>query len=208
MISTRMHPESPSPVADVSATPAAPPTGGARRSARDVAQRCVEELGFEFVELEMLASQHVRVTIDVAGASQVAGEPQAFVTVQDCEKVSHQLSHELLVEDIDYDRLEVSSPGLDRLLKKESDFVRFSGLPISLKLRTMVGGRRHFEGVLQTLDDGRFSVTYSAQPVSALPRSPSRRTTKAKAPAMAQVVFRFSDVERARLVPQVQFQGG
>jgi ribosome maturation factor RimP len=203
-----MHSDSQPQSSEPYANAGAPHAAAGRRSLREVAQRCVEELGFEFVDLELMAAQHVRVTIDVAGASAVPGAPQAFVTVQDCEKVSHQLSHELLVEDFDYDRLEVSSPGLDRPLKKEADFIRFSGLPISLKLRTMVGGRRHFEGQLEALEDGRFSVTYAVQPASALPRSPSRRTTKAKAPAMAQVVFRFSDVERARLVPQVQFQGG
>jgi ribosome maturation factor RimP len=175
------------------------------RGMRAVIEACVVGLGYEFVDLEMVAHGSLRVTIDLAGASAKAGVPEQFVTVKDCEKVSHQLSHELLVENIDYDRLEVSSPGLDRPLKKEHDFVRFAGLPVQLKLRTMVANRRQFEGVLSVLEDGRFALTYEVNPVAEQPRSPSRRTSRAKAPALAQVVFRFSDVERARLIPQVQF---
>ena len=58
------------------------------------------------------------------------------ITVNDCETVSHQLSRVLMVEDVDYDRLEVSSPGLDRPLKKLQDFVRFAGMLAHVKLRS------------------------------------------------------------------------
>jgi ribosome maturation factor RimP len=176
-----------------------------RLGSKALIERCVLELGFDFVDLEMPSHGVMRVVIDVQGNEQHSGAPERFVTVQDCEKVSHQLSHELLVEGIEYDRLEVSSPGLDRPLKKPQDFVRFAGLPVVVKLRTAVAGRRQFEGVLSVLEPNKFAVTYEVNPVGVQPRSPSRRTTRQKAPALAQVSFVFSDVERARLVPQVQF---
>lgn len=68
------------------------------------------------------------------------------VDVEDCALVSNQLSRVLTVENIDHDRLEVSSPGLDRVLKKAADFERFAGSEISLRLRLPVGGRRNFCG--------------------------------------------------------------
>jgi ribosome maturation factor RimP len=64
----------------------------------------------------------------------------------------------LLVENVDYDRLEVSSPGLDRPLKKEADFERFAGSEINLKLRLPMNGRRNFAGVLHGMQDGKVRV--------------------------------------------------
>ena len=52
------------------------------------------------------------------------------------------------VENVDYDRLEISSPGLDRVVKKAADFERFAGQDIQIKLRLPQGGRRNFKGVL------------------------------------------------------------
>ena len=53
---------------------------------------------------------------------------------------------------MDYDRLEVSSPGLDRILKKESDFTRFAGNRVQLKVRVPVDGRKNFTGILRGVD--------------------------------------------------------
>jgi ribosome maturation factor RimP len=64
------------------------------------------------------------------------------------------LNHLLAVENIDYDRLEVSSPGQDRPLKKERDFLRFMGETVKLKLRVPLRGQRNFIGVLRELNDG------------------------------------------------------
>jgi ribosome maturation factor RimP len=82
-----------------------------------------------------------------AGTPGKAATPPS-VRVEDCERVSHQLSHVLTVENIDYDRLEVSSPGMDRPLKRRADFERFVGAEIALRLRQPLSGRRNFEGVL------------------------------------------------------------
>ncbi|MDN5753113.1 MAG: ribosome maturation factor RimP, partial [Nitrosospira sp.] len=64
------------------------------------------------------------------------------------------LSRLLAVENIDYDRLEISSPGLDRPLKKSSDFIRFAGEPVKLKLRVALQGQRNFAGILRGVNDG------------------------------------------------------
>jgi ribosome maturation factor RimP len=78
------------------------------------------------------------------------------VTIDDCVLVSNQVSNFLAVEhDIDYDRLEVSSPGLDRVLKKVTDFERFSGMKAKIKVRVPIdGNKKNFVGVLRGLDGG------------------------------------------------------
>lgn len=99
-------------------------------------------MGYELVDIEHGVGGLLRVTIDVADGSR-------FIRVEDCEQVSHQLNRLLTVEEVDYARLEISSPGLDRPLRRESDFVRFTGERVSLRLRQAVAGRRQFTGVLQ-----------------------------------------------------------
>ncbi|MGE0802284.1 MAG: ribosome maturation factor RimP [Lautropia sp.] len=98
-------------------------------------------MGFELVDVEFAAAGLLRITIDLADGSRP-------IRVEDCEQVSHQLSRLFLVEDVDYARLEISSPGLDRRLSKPADFVRFAGEPVSVRLRRPVAGRRQFSGVL------------------------------------------------------------
>ena len=84
-------------------------------------ERTVTGLGYELVDTERSAGGLLRVYID-----RVAGDPNGeFITVDDCEKVTRQLQHVLEVENCVYSRLEVSSPGLDRPLKKPADFARF-----------------------------------------------------------------------------------
>ena len=102
-------------------------------------------LGYELVDLERLArGKLLRVFID---------KPDG-VTVEDCVAVSGHLSRVLGVEGIDYDRLEISSPGLDRPLRKASDFIRFTGESAKLKLRVALQGQRNFVGILREVNDG------------------------------------------------------
>jgi ribosome maturation factor RimP len=102
----------------------------------------LDSMGYELVDVEFGAGGLLRVVIDITGGTR-------HVQVEDCEKVSHQLGHLFTVEEVDYDRLEVSSPGLDRPLKKPSDFVRFAGEKVTVRLRQPIEGRRHFTGVLR-----------------------------------------------------------
>jgi ribosome maturation factor RimP len=76
------------------------------------------------------------------------------IGVDDCAAVSHHLMRVLAVENIAYDRLEVSSPGLDRLLKKERDFARFAGHKARIKVRIPIDGQRNFVGVLREVGGG------------------------------------------------------
>lgn len=95
-------------------------------------------LGYEFVDLELTRSGGFRLFID---------KPEG-ITVDDCVLVSNHLTRLFMVENIDYDRLEVSSPGLDRPLKKEQDFVRFTGQLAKVKTRMPLEGRKNFHGRL------------------------------------------------------------
>ena len=90
----------------------------------------------------------------------------ASITVDDCARVSNQLARVLEVEDIDYDRLEVSSPGLDRPLKKEADFARFAGEQARLTLRVPVAGRRNFTGVMRAVAEGKLQLEIEGGMVS------------------------------------------
>ena len=101
-------------------------------------------LGFELVDLEVSGRGLMRVLMD----------KPAGITVDDCELVSNQLTRLFLVEGVNFDRLEVSSPGLDRPLKKDEDFVRFSGQKAQLKLRTPIAGRKNFVGILGAVENG------------------------------------------------------
>lgn len=104
----------------------------------------VAGLGYELVDLERSGRGLLRVFID---------KPEG-ISVEDCQVVSNQLTRLFMVENIDYDRLEVSSPGLDRPLKKEADFVRFAGEKAQLKLRMPLSGRKNFVGVIGELNAG------------------------------------------------------
>ncbi len=102
-------------------------------------------LGYELVDVERsVRGKLLRVFID---------KPEG-VGVDDCVAVSDHLSRLLAVENVDYDRLEISSPGLDRPLKKASDFIRFAGESVKLRLRVALQGQRNFVGVLRGVNDG------------------------------------------------------
>src|SRR5437667_159959 len=103
----------------------------------ELLERTLPALGYELVDCEMHAGGGlVRVFIDKPGG----------VDVEDCAHVSNHLTHLFAVENIDYGRLEVSSPGLDRPLKKEADFARFDGREAQLKLREPIGNARRRPG--------------------------------------------------------------
>lgn len=129
-------------------------------------------LGYELVDLERSGKGRLlRIFIDKAGG----------VNVDDCAAVSHHLSRVLTVENVAYDRLEVSSPGLDRLLKKERDFVRFTGQKARIKLRVPVDGQRNFVGVLRETRAGKVQLEIDGKLLS----------------------LELDNLEKARLVPVI-----
>jgi ribosome maturation factor RimP len=106
-------------------------------------------LGYELVDLERSGKgKLLRIFIDKPGG----------VTLDDCAAVSNHVSRVMAVEGIDYDRLEVSSPGLDRPLKKEQDFVRYAGQKARIKLRVPLAGQRNFVGVLRETRAGKVEI--------------------------------------------------
>src|SRR5512140_3742111 len=106
----------------------------------ELLERTLPPLGYELVDWEQPArSGLVRVFID---------KPNG-VDVEDCARVSNHLTHLFAVEGVDFDRLEVSSPGLDRALKKASDFARYAGEEVKLTLRESIGNARRMKGVLR-----------------------------------------------------------
>ena len=107
-------------------------------------------LGYELVDFERSGKgKLLRVYIDKSGGG---------INVDDCASVSNHLSRVFAVDGVDYDRLEISSPGLDRPLKKEQDFVRYTGHKARIKLRVPVAGQRNFVGVLRDTREGKVEI--------------------------------------------------
>ena len=128
-------------------------------------------LGYELVDLE--SSQHglVRIFIDSPGG----------ITVNDCARVSNHLTRVFAVEGVDYDRLEVSSPGLDRPLRRLADFERFAGREASVRLKLPRDGQRRFVGRVAGVEEGRVILEVEGK----------------------RHAFGIEDIDRARLVPDV-----
>jgi ribosome maturation factor RimP len=132
-----------------------------------VVEKTVTQLGYELVDFEVASrGKLLRVFIDKLTPKDIKDS----VNIDDCVLVSNQLGNVLTVElDIDYDRLEVSSAGLDRVLRKENDFVRFVGERALVKLRIGIKDdgpkatattlpRKTFLGVLQGVEDGKVKI--------------------------------------------------
>ncbi len=139
-----------------------------------IVQPALAGMGYELVDLQLChRGRLLRIFIDrVAGGG---------VTVDDCAAVSQHLTHLFAVERVEYERLEVSSPGLDRPLRGERDFARFAGRRVSVRLRAPDdSGRRRFTGLLRGAQDG--IATFEVE----------GRT----------LALRLEAIERARLVPQ------
>jgi ribosome maturation factor RimP len=159
---------------------------------RQVIESTAVGLGYELVDVELANhGRQLRVFIDRADGGPVdrpgpyqptPGGDRRGVTLADCERVTRQLQRVLEVEGIDYGRLEVSSPGLDRVLKKPADFRRFAGSRAEVRLRVPRDGRRRFVGVLRAASDEGVDLEVDGAVVS----------------------FPFADMQKARLVPEAR----
>jgi len=124
----------------------------------------VNQLGYDLVDLEVSnRGKLLRVFIDKLTPADI----KDTVNIDDCVLVSNQLGNLLSVEhEIDYDRLEVSSPGMDRVLKQEKDFIRFTGERATVKLRvplTELQGekqvvKKNFVGILSGVEAGNLTL--------------------------------------------------
>jgi ribosome maturation factor RimP len=134
-------------------------------------ENTVTGMGYEFVDLERVGRGMLRLFID----------QEAGISVEDCALVSNQLTRVFAVEGVDYDRLEVSSPGLDRPLKKLEDFQRFAGLRVKLKTRMPINGQRHFTGEIAGAENERVTLSIDGQPLE----------------------LEWTQIDKANLVPEV-----
>jgi ribosome maturation factor RimP len=177
---------------------------GPRLGWREAILATVSGLGFDLVDVERAPRGLLRIYIDrLAGRSYVI--PGEFVTVEDCEQVTRQLQYALEVEGLDYARLEVSSPGLDRPLRSEADFERFSGQAVSLSLKLPFQGRKSWQGVLSRAQAPLEATVTDGAAVSAAAPGWSLLFKDGKT---EQVLgFKFEEVREARLVPVVDFKG-
>ena len=142
-----------------------------RADVEQLIEQVVTGLGYELVDVEFSPKGRLlRVFLDI----------ERGIMVDDCATVSNQLQRVFEVENIDYDRLEVSSPGLDRPLKKLADFERFAGEEVQIRLSLPVNNQRNFAGVLGGVRDGAVVIT----------------TEK------GEQLLPFEDIEKARLVPK------
>jgi ribosome maturation factor RimP len=153
----------------------------------ELIEKTVVGMDYELVDFEQAARGLLRVYIDFL--PEQAG--RGMITVEDCEKVTHQLLHVLTVENAVYERLEVSSPGLDRPLKKQADYARFSGMEAIVKLRMPMPGaanRKSFQGILQAPQGDQLALEFEGKEGSAM------------------LEFTLADVDKAHLVPKVDFR--
>jgi ribosome maturation factor RimP len=139
-----------------------------------VVEPAIAGMGYELVDVQASnGGRLLRLFVDKPGG----------VTLGDCAAISRHLARVLAVEGIDYDRLEVSSPGLDRPLRKEADFARFAGRRAEVRMRTPdAAGRRKFAGVLRGAEAGQVSIELEGRVID-LP---------------------LEDLDRAKLVPELK----
>ena len=132
-------------------------------------------MGYELVDVELTAQGILRVFIDKEGG----------IIVEDCATVSNHLSRVFMVEDVDYKHLEISSPGLDRPLKKAADFVRFTGSMVKLKTRLPVDGQKNFIGRIESFDEAAQTIMLAFDGKTAQ--------------------IELSNVDKARIKPEFKF---
>jgi len=143
----------------------------------ELLERTVPALGYELVDWDMSArTRQMRVFID---------KPNG-VDVEDCARVSNHLTRLFVVENIEFERLEVSSPGLDRPVKRLADYDRFAGQEAQLTLSAPVDGARRIKGILRGTEGDDVLVETAAGVKS----------------------FPFGTITRARLVPAIEWRKG
>lgn len=143
-------------------------------------------MGYELVDWEMSRGRMVRVFIDkLAGSTEGSTDG---ISVDDCARVSNHLTRLFTVEDIDYERLEVSSPGLDRPLTKIADYTRFSGEEAQVHLHELTDGVRKVKGILRGIVQGTSGDSVLVETETGVRTIP------------------FALIDRGRLVPKIEWR--
>ena len=186
---------------------------------QDIVEQTVSGLGYDLVEIDRSAGGLLRITIDLPWVQAPEGVPQVdqFINVEDCEKVNRQLQFALEVDGIEYKRLEISSPGIDRPLRHVQDYERFVGHVIDITLKAPMGAaadgqvhpsRKKFRGTLEKLvaADGAagWQIVWSDAP----PVKPGQKVSKKRVPPPLQALgFTLDELRESRLAPIVSFKG-
>jgi ribosome maturation factor RimP len=178
-------------------------------------QQTVEEtvtgLGYDLVEIQRSAGGLLRITIDHPWSAE---SPELFVNVEDCERVTRQLQFALEVDGSEYQRLEVSSPGIDRVLRHAQDFERFAGSIVDLMLKAPMGAaaagqvsanRKKFRGKLERGANGSgWQIAWRDEPQA----KPGQKISKKRMDTPVHVLgFSLDELREARLAPIVDFKG-
>jgi ribosome maturation factor RimP len=191
-------------------------TATASMSQHTAIETTVAGLGYELVAVERAPAGLLRVTIDHPA---VEGGPERFITVDDCERVTRQLQHVLEVEGLAYERLEVSSPGLDRPLNSAADFRRFLGEQVEVTLKVPFKGRKRFRGELMSAETGWRILLAPTAAAAAAKKHAASRSAQARAAAAGESAtvesageekvldFSLDEVREAHLVPVINFKG-
>jgi ribosome maturation factor RimP len=177
---------------------------------QQIVEETVTGLGYDLVEIERSAGGLLRITIDWPWQP----GSDVFINVEDCEKVNRQLQFALEVDGVTYNRLEVSSPGIDRPLRHEKDFERFVGELIDITLKAPMGenaagmvsaNRKKFRGTLERDAAGAgWQIVWSDEPDV----KPGQRISKKRVPAPLHALgFTLDELQAARLAPVVDFKG-
>lgn len=186
---------------------------------QDIVEQTVGGLGYDLVEIERSAGGLLRITIDLPWVQPAEGAMavEQFVNVEDCEKVTRQLQFALEVDGVEYKRLEVSSPGIDRLLRHVQDFERFVGQVVDLTLKAPIGAaasgtvnanRKKFRGTLERVVAADGAVGWQIVWSDAPEVKPGQKVSKKRVPPPLQAMgFTFDELREARLAPIVSFKG-
>lgn len=186
---------------------------------QEIVEQTVAGLGYDLVEIERSAGGLLRITIDLPWVAPVEGQPvsEQFVNVEDCEKVTRQLQFALEVDGVEYKRLEVSSPGIDRPLRHTQDFERFAGHVIDITLKAPMGAaangqvsanRKKFRGTLERVAAADGSTGWQIVWSDAPEVKPGQKVSKKRVPPPLQALgFAFDELRDARLAPIVNFKG-
>lgn len=173
----------------------------------EIVKSTVFALGFELVDFERGGGMF-KVYID---------KPDG-ITVEDCAAVSNQLTRVFMVENVDFERLEVSSPGLDRPLKTIADFEKFKGVRVKVRLHEAVDARKRFDGEVVTVEGDKITfdlsddvavvaggkVKVNRNAASNAKVGAKASTKNADAPAVTRkITVSLAEIDRARLIPDI-----
>ena len=163
----------------------------------EIVTASVAGLGYELVDFEHSARGLMRVFID---------KPDG-IGVEDCAVVSNHLTRVFVVENIEFERLEVSSPGLDRPLKSLANFRQYIGCGVKVRLNMLVDGRKRFDGIVESVDGETivFVVTEEAAGTKSANHSKKSGTQRrvGAEETKKRIHVPFSSIDKTRLIPDI-----